>query len=93
MGGGVEKLDELLVYNIGKICIKNAIFVCSIDNMPTLDICDEISGSGNIELIDDCNRLYASVSENSEKYNVSIMQGITIEVIQGKPDGQLIFIE
>ena len=93
MGGGVEKLDELPVFNIGKICIKNAIFVCSIDNMPTLDICDEISGSGNIELIDDCNRLYASVSENSEKYNVSIMQGITIEVIQGKPDGQLIFIE
>ena len=30
---------------------------------------------------------------DGEKYNVSIMQGITIEVIQGKPDGQLIFIE
>ena len=52
-----------------------------------------LASANNIELIDDCNRLYASVSENSEKYNVSIMQGITIEVIQGKPDGQLIFIE
>lgn len=93
LGVGVENADGVPVYSIGKIWNKNAIFVCNIENVPTLDISEEISSSGNIELIDDCNRLYASVSENPEKYNVSIMQGISIEVIQGKPEGQLIFID
>lgn len=92
LGGGIGNIVGTPVYNIGKIWFKDAVFVCDIDNIPTLDICENISGCGNIELIDDCNSLFASVSENPENYTVSIMQGISIEVIQGKPMGLLIYI-
>lgn len=37
------------VYNIGKIWIKDAPFVCNKKYVPTLDISEKISGSGNFD--------------------------------------------
>lgn len=90
--GCIDVTDDVMIFHLGRIWTKEAIFVCDTSCVPTLDITDRISEPVPVEIVDGFNYLYGSISEEVDCYEVSIMQAISIEVPRDKPQGWLIFI-
>lgn len=93
LSSGIEFPKEATVYHLGRIWVKDAIFVCDTSCVPTLDIVKRNSELDTVGIIDGFNYLYGSIREEFDLYEVSVMQTISIEVLQGKSKGWLIYIK
>ena len=93
LSGGIEGIEGTCIYHLGRLWVKDAIFVCDKSCVPTLDIKEVISGSDSTKILDEFNYLYGSIDEKPDCFVVSVMQAISIEVLRDKPKARLIFIK